>query len=264
MNYKDMDLYKKIALEAMDDASKILIRNFLSFSKINKWEKGKNALVTDADIESDKCIKQKLLEIDSNVLSEESTHNAISSNLTWLVDPLCGTVPFSLGLPHWGINIALHDREELLLGVVSLPLSNEILVGIKQKGVQRNGVLFKPNKEIKHLSRSTIVLEIDGGNEWRKLLKSKLNWISYVGQVNTFSSVAYPISHLCQGRLGGGVFYGIESVHLAAGALIAQELGMCVSDEENNIIDWKSNDEKPIVIIGWPQIHKDILEKINR
>ena len=126
MNYKDMGLYKKIALEAIDGASKILIRNFLSFSKINKWEKGKNALVTDADIESDKCIKQKLLEIDSNVLSEESTHNAISSNLTWLVDPLCGTVPFSLGLPHWGINIALHDREELLLGVVSLPLSNEI------------------------------------------------------------------------------------------------------------------------------------------
>ena len=59
MNYKDMGLYKKIALEAIDDASKILIRNFLSFSKINKWEKGKNALVTDADIESDKCIKHK-------------------------------------------------------------------------------------------------------------------------------------------------------------------------------------------------------------
>ncbi|MBI21193.1 MAG: hypothetical protein CL780_02975 [Chloroflexi bacterium] len=264
MSYKDVNLYKKIGLEATDHASKILMRNFSNFSQINKWEKSENALVTDADIESDKCIKQKLLEIDSSILSEESTHKAISSNLTWLVDPLCGTVPFSLGLPHWGINIALHDRQELLLGIVSVPLSNEILVGIKQEGVQRNGILFKPNKGIKDLSKSTIVLEIDGGNEWRKLLKSKLNWISYVGQVNTFSSVAYPMSHLCQGRLGGGVFYGIDSVHLAAGALIAQELGMCVSDEENNIIDWKNNHEKPIVIIGWPQIHKEILERINR
>ena len=29
MNYKDMCLYKKIALEAIDGASKILIRNLL-------------------------------------------------------------------------------------------------------------------------------------------------------------------------------------------------------------------------------------------
>ena len=61
MNYKDINPYKKIALEAIHDASKILLRNFSNFSKINKWEKSENAIVTDADIESDKCIKTKVV-----------------------------------------------------------------------------------------------------------------------------------------------------------------------------------------------------------
>ena len=35
-----------------------------------------------------------------------------NSNLFWLIDPLCGTVPYSLGMDHWGINIALRDKEK--------------------------------------------------------------------------------------------------------------------------------------------------------
>ena len=51
-------------------------------------------------------------------------------------------------------------------------------------------------------------------------------------------------------------------MHFAAGAIISEESGMNVSDEKNNPIDWNNNLEKHIVIIAWPNIHEQLLDKI--
>ena len=39
-------------------------------------------------------------------------------------------------------------------------------------------------------------------------------------QINSFSSIAYPMTQMALGRIPGGVFYGIDTVHFAAGAMI--------------------------------------------
>ena len=262
MNFQEILNYKNIAIQASKNSSEILLKRFSEVSTINKWEKSQNALVTEADIESDDAIISILSKTNNNILSEESLHKEKNSDLTWLIDPLCGTVPFSLGMSHWGTNIALHGKNELLMGLVTLPLSNEYIFAAKGFGVELNGNILNSFSPYKKLSRATIALEIDGGDAWKKLIKSELQWISSVGQVNSFSSVSYPIAQLCLGRLGGAVFYGIESVHIAAGAIISEESGMKVSDEKNNPIDWNNNLEKHIVIIAWPNIHEQLLDKI--
>jgi fructose-1,6-bisphosphatase/inositol monophosphatase family enzyme len=55
------------------------------------------------------------------------------------------------------------------------------------------------------------------------------------------------------------VFYGIEPVHFAAGAMIADELGVLVTGEAGEPIDWSNDDELPVVVIGWPVIHEQLL-----
>jgi fructose-1,6-bisphosphatase/inositol monophosphatase family enzyme len=65
---------------------------------------------------------------------------------------------------------------------------------------------------------------------------------------------------VCLGRLPAAIFYGIEPVHFAAGAMIANELGVLVTDDQGASIDWSLDDELPVLVVGWPVIHEQLMD----
>lgn len=264
-NYElDLQQILKAADSAATAASEVLMARFRpnSAEALDRFYKSPNALVTDADLAADKAITEALIAADApgRILSEESeTKLSDDDSLTWLVDPLCGTVPFSTGMDHWGVNIALRKDGDLIAASLPLPSLGERLSAIKANGVIRNGELFTGCSPIQKLSESAIGLEVDGPEEWRTRLAGDLDWIQSVSQINTFASAAYPIALVCLGRLPAAVFYGIEPMHFAAGAMIASELGVLVTDELGAPIDWSKDDELSVVVIGWPVIHEQLL-----
>jgi myo-inositol-1(or 4)-monophosphatase len=265
-NQGELDLRQilKAADEAAAAAGEVLLARFRpdAAEALDTFYKSPNALVTDADIASDKAIVAALQNAGApgRILSEESgTALSDDDSLTWLVDPLCGTVPFSTGMDHWGVNIALRRGDELLAASLPLPSLGERLSATKGGGVVRNGEPFTSSSPRTKLSESTIGLEVDGPEEWRLRLASDLGWIPSVSQINTFASTAYPTALICLGRLPAAVFYGIEPMHFAAGAMIASELGVLTTDEKGEPIDWSKDDELPVVVIGWPEIHGQLL-----
>lgn len=230
---------------------------------LDTFYKSPNALVTDADIASDRAIVEALKSAGApgRILSEESeTALSDDDSLTWLVDPLCGTVPFSTGMDHWGVNVALRRGGDLIAASLTLPSLGERLSATSGGGVIRNGEPFTSASPREKLSESTIGLEVDGPDEWRRKLASGLEWIPSVSQINTFASTAYPMALVCLGRLPAAVFYGIEPMHFAAGAMIADELGVLVTDDHGEAIDWSKDDELAVVVIGWPGIHAQLLD----
>jgi myo-inositol-1(or 4)-monophosphatase len=261
----DLQQIMKAADNAAAVAREVLLERFRpnSAEALDSFYKSPNALVTDADLAADKAITEALKASNApgRILSEESTTQLSSDDdsLTWLVDPLCGTVPFSTGMDHWGVNIALRQGGELIAASLTLPSLGELLSATKGNGVIRNGEPFTASSPRQRLSESTIGLEVDGPEEWRARLTGDLNWIPSVSQINTFASAAYPIALVCLGRLTAGVFYGIEPMHFAAGAMIASELGIRVTDELGAPIDWSKDDELSVVVIGWPVIHEQLL-----
>jgi len=48
-------------------------------------------------------------------------------------------------------------------------------------------------------------------------------------------------------------------VHVAAGAMIATELGLSVTDGRGSPINW-GNDHIPLVVVGWPPIHAQLIK----
>lgn len=270
-NQEDLDLQQilKAADNAAAAASEVLLERFRpnSAKALDSFYKSPNALVTDADLAADKAITEALKASNApgRILSEESTtHISDDDSLTWLVDPLCGTVPFSTGMDHWGVNIALRKDGELIAASLPLPSLGELLSATKGNGVIRNGEPFTASSPRQKLSESTIGLEVDGPEEWRTRLAGDLDWIPSVSQINTFASAAYPIALVCLGRLPAGVFYGIEPMHIAAGAMIASELGIRVTDELGAPIDWSKDDEISVVVIGWPVIHEQLLSAMAK
>ena len=240
---------------------------------IESWEKSPGALVTEADIESDRAIADALAESGSGgvILSEESNVDlgagdvpADALRIEWLIDPLCGTVPFSTGMNHWGINIAMRAEGELTLSALAVPTSDTLVTASTSGGVKVNDEKWQASFPQRNLGEVAVGLEIDGQEQWRHLLDSDgLNWVTRVGQANGFSSAAYPLMLVATGRMAAVVFYKIEPMHVAAGALAATLLGANATDGEGNEIDWSRDDELPMVVVGWPHIHDQLIEAIN-
>ncbi len=256
------------ALEASEAAARVLLGMSApgESGTLKQWMKSPGALVTEADIESDRAISETLKRagVPGRILSEESRSGRASDELTWLIDPLCGTVPYSTGMQHWGVNIALRRGGTLELAVLALPPLGETLSAVRGKGVKRNGKGWSPRAPGMRLSDVAVGLEVDGGEMWTRLLQRGLGWVPKCGQVNTFASAAYPLGLVCLGRLSAFVIYGVEPVHLASGVAIALELGLEVTDGKGDHIDWSGDHERPCVVVGWPEVHAQLIEAMGR
>lgn len=116
--------------------------------KINNiQEKEKAGLVSEADQESEKLIKTILAEKfpDIDFLGEETNFSEGSPSLSpsikprWILDPLDGTTNFVHQLPIFCISLALEVNEEIVLGIIDVPVLNQTFTAIKGKGAFCNG-----------------------------------------------------------------------------------------------------------------------------
>ena len=256
------------AIKARKLASDVLLQRFADRAQpLSTWEKSPGALVTDADIASDNAIAETLMACNAGgkIISEE-TPSTLSSDspVEWLVDPLCGTVPFSTGMTHWGINIAARIGATLVASSFATPVSGDALDTMQDSPPTRDDRPLTSTSPHHNLADATIGLEIDGKDVWERLATNgQLRWLAKVGQANSFASAAYPLMQVCLGRMAGVVFYRIEPMHIAAGALAATNLGIKVTDGLGRQIDWSSNDEVPVFVVAWDAVHSELIDAMK-
>jgi histidinol-phosphatase len=79
--------------------------------------------VTEADRAAEQAIRDVLAvrRPDDAVLGEEYGTSG-TGDRRWILDPIDGTKNFVRGIPVWGTLIALEDRGQLVVGVVSAPM----------------------------------------------------------------------------------------------------------------------------------------------
>ena len=98
-------------------------------------------LVTRADRKADGLI-QDLLKTQfpgEGILSEEASTIFPSTEHTWVIDPLDGTVNFSQGLHYWGVSIAHLVNGIPETGAVYFPLIEELFTAKRGTGAFLNG-----------------------------------------------------------------------------------------------------------------------------
>ncbi len=77
-------------------------------------------LVSEADLAAERAIRE-LLENrrpDDGFIGEEGGRESGTSGLSWVVDPLDGTVNFLFGIPQWCVSVAVRDGEGAVAGAV--------------------------------------------------------------------------------------------------------------------------------------------------
>jgi len=258
----DLEELSRVAIEAAESASTALLARFRppAGSPLELNYKGPGDVVTDADLAADRAIAQVLESrgAPGNVLSEESSIDKGDGRLTWLIDPLCGTLPFSSGLPHWGVNVALSVGDVLEIGVVALPTSNEILSAVRSQGAYVNGVRLAAQEPPGDPRNIAISFDADG----RRLTPAKRALSEVFERLYGFASAVYPLGQLLQGRLHGSVFNDLN-VHTAASVVIARELGVRVTDEYGNDAVWESNTTSKYLVFAWPRTHGAMMDALR-
>ena len=92
---------------------------------LNKEIKSDNTPVSNGDIEVNKIVTKKLLELtpDIPIVSEETSHNKSKNDLKdfWLVDPIDGTYDYINGGEEFTINAGLILNGKAVAGLINVP-----------------------------------------------------------------------------------------------------------------------------------------------
>ena len=135
MKNQDLVELKKIVLDACQATMEIYESEF------SVEHKKDESPLTKADLASHEIIVEGLGRLfpDIPILSEESTVPGYEERSTWseywLVDPLDGTKEFVNRNGEFTVNIALIRQNEVVLGLVGVPVAGEVYIGDLDEGL---------------------------------------------------------------------------------------------------------------------------------
>jgi myo-inositol-1(or 4)-monophosphatase len=122
----------EIAKSIIVEAGSLAEDYFGKLSTLTVKTKGLHDLVSEADVNTEKFIRENLnkrFPADA-FFGEESGPCAFETNQgVWVVDPIDGTQPFLLGIPNWCISIAYVEANKLQFGLIYAPSLNELFAG---------------------------------------------------------------------------------------------------------------------------------------
>lgn len=188
-------------------------------------------IATQMDIASEKLIVKSILAASPNdgIIGEEGTSRESKSGVTWVIDPVDGTVNYFYGLPGWAISIAAKDESGTLVGVVHSPTVNATWHAAKGRGAFLNDVAIACNDPVelnRALISSGFAYDIKDRIEQVKIVNALLPQIRDLRRIG---SAAADICHVATGMVDGYFETGLHEWDLAAAELIAREAGATVS-----------------------------------
>lgn len=181
--------------------------------------------VTVADVESERVIRDILCHAFPNYgfYGEETGSSDLEADYIWLVDPIDGTKSFVRGYPFFSTQIALMHRGELIVGVSSAPLFEEIAWASKGQGAYLNEKPVSVST-ITRLQDATLsignVATLARGEDWKKLG----GLITRVSRIRGYGDF-YHYHLLASGKIDVVIESDVNILDIAALAVIVQEAG---------------------------------------
>lgn len=216
-----MDLAKSVA----GDAGGFLKSRQAELKDIERFSGHDVKIKADKEAES-LIIEQLRKKTDYQILSEETgIIEGKEGYLSWIVDPLDGSLNYHKRIPFCCISIALYKGEDPLLGVVYDFNRGELFSGIVGEGAWLNGKQIKPSTT-EDLSKAVLgtgfPVNLDHSDE------SLLSFVKRVQQfrkVRLFGSAALSLCYVACGRTDAYYEKNIMLWDVAAGCALVSSAG---------------------------------------
>lgn len=235
LNTQNFSDYLKVALAAASEAADISRSYFNGNFKISI--KPDMTPVTQADIECEKAIRKIINESfpDHGFYGEEMGKDNAEAEYLWLIDPIDGTKGFVRKYPFFSTQIALMRNKELILGVSSGTMMNELAWAEKGKGAWLNGDRLKIS-DIDDPEKAAV----STGN--LKTMTQDKRWLALGKIVQKADRIRgygdfYHYHLLASGKIEAVIESDVNILDIAALSVIVREAGGIFTDLNGDIPD---------------------------
>ncbi len=194
-------------------------------------EKGVHDLVTEVDEAAQRLILATLAEAcpEIDALAEEGASAGDFSGdgrARWIIDPLDGTTNFTHGLAPFCVSIALHDGQDLVLGVVYEITADELFAAVRGRGLRLDGSPAGVSATAE-LERSLLTTGFPFREFWyaEAYLDVLHRFMLAARGIRRPGSAAADLAYVACGRLDGFFEAGLAPWDVAAGIVLVREGG---------------------------------------
>ena len=220
---------------------------------LNKEIKSDNTPVSNGDLEVNKIITKKLLELtpDIPIVSEETSHNKSKNNLNnfWLVDPIDGTYDYINDGEEFTINAGLILNGKAIAGLINVPAKKRMFYSFGKN----QSYEFTLNKTIKldckKITPKGSIKVVSYSNKLKPEIEKIYKDLGVTQHVRMKSSLKFCV--IATGEFDGYVAEPRACEwDIAAGHAILENAGGIVTDFNGNEITYGKKDFKnPSIIL---------------
>lgn len=228
-------------------------------------------VVTAADREAEQLVAEALRAArpQDGLLGEEGLSAPSISGITWVVDPIDGTVNYLYDLPSYAVSIAatvedgapgtMADGRRAVAGAVYVPALDELFTAHEGGGSALNGHPIRVS-DAEELALSLVATgfgyTVERRTEQAEVVRQL---IPRVRDIRRMGAAAVDLCNLAAGRLDAYYERGLAPWDFAAGALIAREAGAAILSLAEGELPGE-----PMLIAGPPSLARDLRAEIQR
>jgi fructose-1,6-bisphosphatase/inositol monophosphatase family enzyme len=252
---KELEFAKKLAKQA----GGIMLQHFNKTALAVEWKED-NTPVTIADKEINKLVIERIKSQfpEDGVLGEEESYQSDKSRL-WVVDPIDGTQPFSIGIPLSTFSLGLVVEDKAILGVIYDPFQDRLYHSDAEKSFIGDTKLRVSSAT--DLSQSYVVLSSRMGGKYKETGAALDDIIKAEGKVFNFRSIIYGFMMVATGNAVAAAAGYCQPWDIAAALPILNACGAKVTDFEGRPITY--TDVSNGILVSNGKVHEQMLELIS-
>jgi len=218
-------------------------------------------LVTEVDRNSEELIVSALLRArpDDGVLGEEGSSRAGSTGVTWVIDPLDGTINYLYGIEEFSVSIGARVDGRSIVGAVHNPVNGEMFAACEGEGATLNGRTLRLEPSGRTLAEALV------GTGFTYVSKDRADQarmipviLPAVRDIRRRGSAALGICAVACGRFDAFYEAWLRPWDLTAGEVVAREAGATV-----NLVEGLA-DGSSTVVVAAPGLGGPLVELLKR
>jgi myo-inositol-1(or 4)-monophosphatase len=188
-------------------------------------------IVTEMDQRAEQLLVDRITAArpDDGILGEEGAALEGTSGVTWVVDPIDGTVNYLYEIPAYAVSVAARVGDGVVAGAVVNPVTGEVWTALRGEGAWLNGRRLELG-EPPELAMALVATGF-GYDPRRRARQAQVLQavLPRVRDVRRVGAASLDLCALATGRVDGYYEQGLKPWDLAAGGLVAAEAGAVVT-----------------------------------
>jgi myo-inositol-1(or 4)-monophosphatase len=226
----DLAALLALAEEAARAAGRLIVEERPRSLQVTATKSSATDIVTEMDQASERLLVAHIRAArpHDGFLGEEGSAEEGTSGVSWVIDPIDGTVNYLYEIPSYAVSVGVRVGDEVVAGAVVNPVSGEVWTASKGHGAFLDGAPVHANAS-PGLAMALVATGF-GYEPARRARQAEIltTVLPRVRDIRRAGAASLDLCALATGRVDGYFEQGLKPWDLAAGGLVAREAGAVV------------------------------------